>query len=218
MSSGRVPSNTDIQLPSLNQKTIQQWYNKKGKEKDLKILLQGIQLPKASLTGKGAPAPRSKPETLQLGQTSPFQFVCPPDTAGMAKLKIRASMPPPRQVLHRPILPMPSSAAPGPVQLRVILTPPVITPPTMPMIVPTVQAGQKRPSVTDDAVKPKYTRQATSVKCPKCGDDRTPPIHRQYMGYKFCGRTEAASFDKWRAELKERGVARKRKAAGRGTE
>ncbi|XP_033727657.1 uncharacterized protein LOC117316987 [Pecten maximus] len=202
-SSRRVLDSTDIQLPSLNQKTIQQWYNKKGKERDLKILMQGIALPSASMTGQGAPAPKPKPVSLQSGQTPPFQFQCPPDTAGMAKLKKRIVKAPLTPALLRPILPMPSSPASAPVQFQVIVTPPLPT-----SMVPTVQPGQKRKAVDAGMAK---KRKTATVKCPKCGEERTPPTHQQYMGFRYCGKTGTSSFDEWRASLKEKGVARKKK-------
>ncbi|XP_033729996.1 uncharacterized protein LOC117319270 [Pecten maximus] len=129
-SSRRVLDSTDILLSSLNQKSMQQWYNKKGKERDLKILMQGIALPTASMTGQGAPV------SLQSGETPPIQ--CPPDTAGMAKLKKMTLKVPLTPNLLPPIPLMPSSPASGPVQFQVIVTPPLPT-----TMVTTVQPGQK---------------------------------------------------------------------------
>ncbi|XP_064597431.1 uncharacterized protein LOC135463897 [Liolophura sinensis] len=87
MSNRRVMTETDIQLSSVNIKTIQQWYNKKGKEKDLQVVLQGIDLPQPSISWTGAPQPKDKPATFSVGQGESFSFPDPQDTAGMAKLK-----------------------------------------------------------------------------------------------------------------------------------
>ncbi|XP_033729738.1 proline-rich extensin-like protein EPR1 [Pecten maximus] len=161
--------------------------------------MQGIGLPTASLTGQGEPAPKPKPVSLQSGETPPVQ--CPPDTAGMAKLKKRTIKAPLTPTLLPPIPPMPSSPVSGPVQFQVIVTPPLPT-----TMVTTVQPGQKRKAVDAGMVK---KRKTATVKCPKCGEERTPPTHQQYMGFRYCGKTETTSFDEWRASLKERAKNRK---------
>ncbi|XP_053383778.1 uncharacterized protein LOC128549988 [Mercenaria mercenaria] len=109
-------------------------YNKKGKEKDQKILLQGIQLPKPQMTGTGAPEPKIKLVMLPAVNTEKFEFV----------------------------------------------------------------------------VRRKYTRTATSIKCPMCSLEWLEPIHKQYMGYRYCARTETVPFNQWRENLKASGAAGKR--------
>ncbi len=75
-------------------------FNIRGKDKDQKILLQGIELPKPAMTGVGSPQPKEKPPTLQTGKGEEFKFLYHPDTAGMAKRKVR-----------RPTIPAQSTSA-----------------------------------------------------------------------------------------------------------
>ncbi|XP_053376673.1 uncharacterized protein LOC128547652 [Mercenaria mercenaria] len=75
---------TDIQLPLLNKKTLQQWYNKEDKEQEQKVLLQGINMPKPPMTASGLPEARQKPAVLPSSEAPRFTFQNPSCTAGLA--------------------------------------------------------------------------------------------------------------------------------------
>jgi len=56
------------------------------------------------------------------------------------------------------------------------------------------------------------TTEAKKLKrCSKCGEERTPPAHQQYMGYRYCSSVKETPYTKWRENLKQAGVARKKK-------
>uniref|UniRef100_K1QR75 Uncharacterized protein n=1 Tax=Magallana gigas TaxID=29159 RepID=K1QR75_MAGGI len=48
-------------------------------------------------------------------------------------------------------------------------------------------------------------------RCGKCGEKRTPPAHQQYMEYRYCSSVDKTPFTEWREQLKNAGVARKKK-------
>lgn len=169
--------------------------------------MQGIQLPQAPMTGSGAPQPRMLPEPLKPRQSEPFQFLFPPDTAGMAKLltrrKKQPSPLPPTASPEQFILPKVPSPT---LHFPVVMTPSTILS-SIPVQIPQPQ-GVKRMAVVDlRSNKPKKK----TVRCGQCGDPRDPPTHQQYMGYRYCGKTDAVPFHQWRANLQSLGVARKKK-------
>lgn len=175
---------------------------------DLKIILQGIDMPRPTMAGDGAPEPRQKPTTLQSSSGEPFQFHNPPDTAGMAKVNTHRKPP-------RPILPTATATIQPLVRYPLILSPPSTTIPHL--AVSTVHYSteqyrkRKEEKVQEGIVKRKYTKSSSIVKCPKCGQERKPPTHQQYMGYRYCMHADVVTFDTWRADLQAKGVARKSK-------
>uniref|UniRef100_K1PH36 Uncharacterized protein n=1 Tax=Magallana gigas TaxID=29159 RepID=K1PH36_MAGGI len=78
----RAMSVTDIQLPLLNRKTLQQWFNEKSKDEEKKILVQGLALPTPKMTVAKAPEALPKPTSLPAGSTDPFSFNDPPSKIG----------------------------------------------------------------------------------------------------------------------------------------
>ncbi|KAJ8303769.1 hypothetical protein KUTeg_018692 [Tegillarca granosa] len=78
---------TDIQLPLLNKKTLQQWYNKEDKAQEQKVLLQGLKIPKPSVTGTCLPEAHQKPSELPSSEAPRFSLSNPTCTAGQAHKK-----------------------------------------------------------------------------------------------------------------------------------
>lgn len=171
------------------------------------------------MTGIGAPEPRQKPESLQSGLIQTFQFRDPPNTAGMARLKIRHPKPTPPAAV--PVMPRPLllPAIQSAVRFPVVLSPPSVTQPTWTLSQPgetvpySTQQYRKRKAEKEQEgmVKRSYMKTACSVKCSKCGEERKPPTHQQYMGYRYCQQTDQVAFLEWRAALQAKGVARKKK-------
>lgn len=153
------------------------------------------------MTGSGAPQPRMLPEPLKPQQSEPFQFSFPPDTAGMARLLTRRKKqpPPPPATPKQFILPK----VPSPM----VHFPVVTIQPSIQVQIPQPQGFKRKAEVYLDSIKPKKK----TVKCGQCGDPRNPPTHQQYMGYRYCGKTDSIPFDQWRASLQSMGVARKKK-------
>lgn len=67
----RAMSVTDIQLPLLNRKTLQQWFNEKSKDEEKKILMQGLALPTPKMTVAKAPEALPKPTSLSRPKNTP---------------------------------------------------------------------------------------------------------------------------------------------------
>lgn len=122
--------------------------NKKGKVRDLKVLLQGIKLPQATMTSTGAPPPRQKQEALQSSQAELFEFEFPQDTAGMAKLKKRQSGVLPSIAVH-PILPKPSSS----VCRQAVRFQMVLTLSVTPQPVSVASSQEENPNITHQVVR-----------------------------------------------------------------
>lgn len=193
-------------------------YNKKGKEKDLQVVLQGIDLPQPSMSGTGAPQPKEKPAAFRVRHGETFLFPDPPDTAGMAKLKRprqqQSTTLPGFPIHFRPVLPSTAQqqTAVTPVAVRPSPSPVPILPSSSPVFrlqtVPPFSEG--RPEGKDGAPKRKYRKKTTVVRCSQCGEERVPPVHQQYMGYRYCGKTQGVPFEEWRRNLQSQGVARKR--------
>ena len=156
------------------------------------------------MSGSGAPQPRMQPESLQPSQLEPFQFMFPPDTAGMLRLKLRKpTKPSPQPFTERFIRPRQPTQA----RFPIVLTPSGIQPGLPGQII--AQQGIKRKAEIELHKSPLHHKK--TVRCPKCGEYREPPTHQQYMGYRYCGKTETVPFDQWRANLQALGVARKKK-------
>lgn len=175
-------------------------YNKKGKAKDLKILLQGIEVPQAAFCGSGAPVPVPKPNLPKPTISEAFPFTYPPDTAGMAKLKVRKHVRPASSTVHSSaltqILPTIAPRAPCPV---------VVFPRQA------IPHNNKRAATTEqeDVPRKKYVKKSTVVKCGSCGKDRLSTGHKQYMGYRYCSEVESLTFEQWRQHKQSIGAARK---------
>ncbi|XP_062618987.1 uncharacterized protein LOC134280562 [Saccostrea cucullata] len=205
---------TDIQLPLLNKKTLQQWFNEKSKEQDKKVLLQGLVLPTPTMTVARAPEAVSKPMSLPSGSTEPFSFHDPPSTIGMAKLKSRPRKPASTFTPSvAPILPHPTPSNPG-ITFQLVIhsgNSTVLLPSSH--IPYSTEQYRKRKQEQEELGRPKrkYVRTTTAVKCGKCGEDRTLPNHQQYMGYRYCAKKDEVSFKDWREKLQKSGAARKKK-------
>lgn len=129
-------------------------------------------------------------------------------------------------VLIPSVAPQPVSVASSQVERpsithQVVRFPVALTPTVAPQSVsagssqtdrPSTSQGKKRKLETSEGVeKRKYTKTATTIKCSMCGNERNPPGHQQYMGHRYCVKTETMPFEEWRAQMQAKGVARKRK-------
>lgn len=167
--------------------------------------------PTPTMTVAKAPDALSKPTSLSIGSTEPFSFHEPPSTIGMAKLKSRPKKPPPTPSQGVTfILPQGAPRNPG-ITFQVIPPAGCYAAP-----IPTASSiGQsdKRKSELQGtkAPKRKYVRTAQITRCSKCGGDIKSSDHFQYMGYRYCPKTETIPFKEWREELQKAGVARKKK-------
>lgn len=209
----RAMSVTDIQLPLLNRKTLQQWFNEKSKAEEKKILMQGLALPTPKMTVAKAPEALPKPTSLPAGSTDPFSFHDPPSTIGMAKLKSRPKKTPKAPIpAVAPVLPCPTPSC-DPVMSFQLVTTTEGTALLIPNIPHSTKQYQKRKQELEEQGRPKrkYVRTSTVIRCSKCGEDMKPPDHSQYMGYRYCARKDNIPFQEWRDNLQKAGVARKKK-------
>ncbi|XP_056020836.1 uncharacterized protein LOC125649438 [Ostrea edulis] len=193
---------TDLQLPLLNKKTLTQWFNDKSKMQDKKVLTQGLELPNPALTTSKAPDALSKPSVLPSGNTQPFPFHDPPSSVGLAKVKGRKNKPAFFNIMpsRNPAISFQLVTGPG---NTAVLIPSNVPSASVPS---TSQQGRKRKGNEEvcTAPLPKKVK-----KCSKCGEERNPPAHQQYMGYRYCSSTDNRPFAEWREELQKAGVARK---------
>ncbi|XP_064598460.1 uncharacterized protein LOC135464823 [Liolophura sinensis] len=165
-------------------------YNKKGKEKDLQVVLQGIDLPQPSMAHHSQKISQLlsvwdkvkhfHSQTLQIQQHFHMKLLCPLLECG--------------QVFHLypyyPLYPV--------VFQNIKSTPGQAVPPS----------SQGMPERKEGAPKRKYMRKTTLVRCD--GEERVPPLHQQFMGYRYGAKTQAIPFEEWRRNLQSQGVARKR--------
>ena len=149
-------------------------FNNKSKPQDKKVLAQGLELPNPAMTTTKAPAALPKPSVLPggdtpAGDTRPFAFHAPQPSVGLAKVKNRKNTP-----AYMKILPRPASS---PAITYQFVTGPGNTAVLVPSSQPPASTNQKRKAeeVRTEAKKQK--------RCSKCGEERTPPAHKQYMGY-----------------------------------
>ena len=193
--------------------------NRKSSSTELKMLKQAHGMPTPSLTVPRAPEARSKPSRLSSCVSKPFQFHEPASTVGMAKLKKRTSVPTPGQPQSRTVPDQTPTCSqisqtqnPAPVT-RTILPKgvPIVIMPAVSHTSHSAVQPEKRSLAQDPTVpKRKYVRTATTVTCGKCGENRLPPAHQQYMGYRYCQLKDGVPFAEWRENLKQQGVARKK--------
>lgn len=191
-------------------------FNQRSKAQDKKILIQGLELPSPKMTIAKVLDALPKPTSLPSGGADPFKFHDPPSTIGMAKLKSRPRKPTstPRPSVAVPILPSPTLACNIGITFQLVSKDGSST-----VLIPSsgvpysTEQYRKRKQEQDERGKPrrKYVRTATTVKCSKCGEDRIPPGHKQYTGYRYCVNKDTKPFTEWRDDLQKAGVARKRK-------
>jgi hypothetical protein len=177
--------------------------------------MQGLELPSPGMTVAKTPDARQKPTCLPSGEADPFVFHEPPSTIGMAKLKRRTKKPTstPRPLEPTPILPSPALGGNAGITFQFAPSSSSATVQIPSSSVPySTQQYRKRKQQQEDLGnrKRKYVRTATTVKCGKCGEDRIPPTHQQYMGYRYCQTKDAIPFAVWRDNLQRAGVARKK--------
>ena len=148
-------------------------------------MAQGLELPNPAMTTTKAPAALPKPSVLPAGDTEPFPFHEPQSSVGLAKVKKRKNTPAYMKILPNPVASNPAITyqfVTGPGNTAVLVpssAPPASTPST----------NQKRKGEevrTTEAKKPK--------RCSKCGEERTPPAHQQYMGYRYCYSVDKTTF------------------------
>ncbi|KAK3097145.1 hypothetical protein FSP39_006793 [Pinctada imbricata] len=79
-----VMDETTLQFPNINRTTLTQWYNKRGKQQERKILTQGLENPAAQFTAPlPLPSAQAKARVIPVGSCDQLhEFKSPPNTAG----------------------------------------------------------------------------------------------------------------------------------------
>ena len=225
MNNGMVMRETQIQLPDINQTTLSQWYIKRQKKKEQKILKQGLPQqtePAASKTPLPAAIPLP-PSLPQVNYPVPFQFVLPTNTTGTAVLRGQTS----KACQPMPILP-------APVPPITFLQPPTVVRRFPPVPIqskiqtqhhqpqswqqksqsqPSVHSKQKDETRTTQEQKASTSRKRSSYNtvCSKCGKKKDPENHKQYFGNWYCNTMTDESFETWRENLKNNKRYKKKK-------
>ncbi|XP_060590001.1 uncharacterized protein LOC132745184 [Ruditapes philippinarum] len=204
LKSQQAMQRTEIQLPLLNKKTLQQWYNKADKEHEQKVLLQGINMPKPALTGSDLPEARQKPAALPSNQAPTYKFKDNPCTAGLAHkrinrkrksdTKLSVNQTPEATVITYPVIMEQQQIIILPGQQTAIV-PPLTTTSTTTSPIPTT-------SITSKKTRPYKT--PTFVNCSKCGQNRkNSTTHKTYMFKIYCQNSENITFEEWRKIIKQ---------------
>ncbi|XP_045166755.2 uncharacterized protein LOC123530114 [Mercenaria mercenaria] len=201
---------TDIQLPLLNKKTLQQWYNKEDKEQEQKVLLQGINMPKPPVTASGLPEARQKPAVLPSSEAPRFTFKNPSCTAGLARKRTNSKRKTP--------VPEPSDSKKPALQTILPATPTVIR---YPVIMEQQQlivlnpghhnlpsfSTSTPPTTTTTTIPSKTSRPYKTpsfIKCSKCGHNRkNSDTHKSFMFNIFCANSEPTTFEEWKTKTKQ---------------
>ncbi|XP_061574042.1 uncharacterized protein LOC133440742 [Cololabis saira] len=91
ITNSRVMSETTIQLPEVNAATLTQWYSRRSRGREQKILLRGVPAPDPPMAApeKLCPAVQKDPSLFSASLLPPHQFILPLNTAGEAHLKGR---------------------------------------------------------------------------------------------------------------------------------
>lgn len=225
MNNGMVMRETQIQLPDINQTTLSQWYIKRQKKKEQKILKQGLPQqtePAASKTPLPAAIPLP-PSLPQVNYPVPFKFVLPTNTTGTAVLRGQTS----KACQPMPILP-------APVPPITFLQPPTVVRRFPPVPIqskiqtqhhqpqswqqksqsqPSVHSKQKDETRTTQEQKASTSRKRSSYNtvCSKCGKKKDPENHKQYFGNWYCNTMTDESFETWRENLKNNKRYKKKK-------
>ncbi|XP_052695790.1 uncharacterized protein LOC128174232 [Crassostrea angulata] len=162
-------------------------FNYKSKQQDKKILTQGLELPNSSQTTRKTPAALSKPSVLPT----------PPSSVGWPRLRTGRYLPSPNPAVSFQLVT-------GPGNTSVLI--PSSVPPAC--VTSTSQGGMKQKG---EEVRTTATEAKKLKRCGKCGEKRTPPAHQQYMEYRYCSSVDKTPLTEWREQLKNAGVARKKK-------
>jgi len=112
-------------------------------------------------------------------------------------VKNRKNTPAYMKILPNPAITYQFVTGPGNTAVLVPSSPP-------PAGTPSTNQKQKGEEVRTEAKKPK--------RCSKCGEERTPPAHQQYMGYRYCSSVEDTPYTEWRENSKQAGVAMNKKS------
>lgn len=144
-----------------------------------KVLTQGLELPNPSLTTSKAPAALSKPSVLPTGDTQSYAFHNPPSSVGLAKVKDWKNKPSYLKILPSPNPAVSFQLVTGPGNTAVLI-PSSVPPARVPS---TSQEEMKR---TGEGVRTTATETKKLKRCGKCGEERTPPAHKQYMEHIYC--------------------------------
>jgi len=160
-------------------------YNQEVKQREQKVLLQGLIMPQPPVTESGLPEARQKPAALPASQSPWFQFANPSCTAGLAPKRnlaaTRTKAPTPQPNLTSTYMVMEENQ-------QLFVLPPVAT------------AATATPTTT---LKRAY-RKPDFVKCDKCGENRkNSETHKSYMFHIFCEAVDRMLFLQWRKILQE---------------
>ncbi|KAH3736782.1 hypothetical protein DPMN_043355 [Dreissena polymorpha] len=159
------------------------------KAQEQQVLLQGLNMPKPSMTGNTLPEARQKPTVLPSPSGQKFEFQSSPCTAGLARKRTGLKR---KAETERPLTPvfiLPAMKNPICIQQA-----PIITLPDQPSLPPAKDTKKNAR---------KYTT-PDFVKCSRCGENRKQSTtHQSYMFHIYCKATETKPFEDWRKEIKE---------------
>ncbi|XP_055053697.2 uncharacterized protein [Misgurnus anguillicaudatus] len=231
LSNGAIMQDTTLQLVEVNQTTLINWHNKKFKNQDQTLLLQGIDLPDPfSVAAEALPPASVRAVAPPQVQGEQHNYNLPQSTAGQAKLKRRTSCSTTeavkaKQTPLRPIIPRPV----GNTQQVPVFASPTVTlashsTPTYTLIVvpqnplPTAPGTLNvnpqhsyvlPPTATVSQSEPTaprpYHRKVEANTCRKCGQFRTTVTgHSQYRGTIYCPATETLTKEQWLEKVKKK--------------
>jgi hypothetical protein len=203
LNNAKVMAETKIALLELNKLTITQWYNKRVKAQERRVLEQSIRLPIPPMESAQALPKLRVPatQTVPVPPDQQHEFHLPPVTKGTARKRLFSppSESPANPDSTCPRVPKPIRPKPGIVNLPGSDTQPA---PEDKSSIPTLArtTAWYRKKVDQRKEAGEYVRQYTrtakpTYSCHRCGELRTSDKHHQYYGHWYCATTMTESLE-----------------------
>ncbi len=200
----RLMASTGITLVEVNNATLIQWYNRRTKDQEHKMLEQGLRVPLPSLVAtEELPPPIARQPIPAVAPEQQHEFPLPENTAGMASV---------RRHLQLPSASATITSASGS-SLSVTDTPGLPTTfQDLPRTTIWYKKRQEKRAQSGEALRTnKRRREHSEYTYRKCGELRTAAKHTQYYGFWYCADKDDQTFEEWRKEKENLRAAKKRK-------
>jgi len=170
-------------------------FNDKSKLQDKKVLAQGLEFPNPAMTTRKAPAALPKPSVLPAGDTQLFAFHEPQSSVRLAKVKNRKNKPAYMKILPNPSITYQLVTGPGNTAVLVPSSPP---PASTPSTNQKRKAEEVRTEAKNQSDAANVARKGPHLPTNNTWGTGTAPLWKIYT--------------EWRENLKQAGVARKKKS------
>ena len=196
--SQRLLEGTNLMLYTINQTTLVRWYKDITRRNEIKFLMQGLSLPRPSLTTDSDSLPPAKvlPTRPHLSPINPHSFPEAEDTTGQARVRGSTST---------PSLLGPSDE---PIAIPLSTTGPSTSTSTSPCV-----SGPPPPVSRTTEWRHKKTgcgQAARSYKCKVCKQPMTTEGHTQFRGQRYCPKLPGQiPREEWIAQKKAEADAKK---------